>query len=692
MKHLAEGVLKHRRWVLTIFLAAALICALLATTVSVNYNLTDYLPKDARSTVALEVMNREFDQATPNVRAYIPNVSIAQALQYKRELAALEGVEDVLWLDDVADIYQPLETLDPETVDAWYQDNGALYTITVDKTDVIHATEKIRSVIGDAGAMSGEAVNSADAQKSTLNEVGKIMAFVVPMILLILFLTTKSWFEPVLFLITIGISIVINEGTNVIFGEISFITQATSAILQLAVSMDYAIFLLNRFAKLRAEKMEIHEAMRQAMIHSSSAILASAMTTILGFLALAIMKFKIGPDMGIVLAKGIVFSLLSVLFFLPALAMATHKLIEKTHHRSFLPSFRKFGRFSVRMGIPIALVAAILVVPCFLAQQNNSFIYGAEGMNSDDSRLRTDEALLNEKFGQFTQMVLMVPRGSWGAEKELNEALKEIPHITSIVSYTNTVGQEIPVGFLPEGQISNFISENYSRIILTADTPDEGDIAFETVEQVRDTAFSYYRDDYHLAGGSVNTYDMMETVTNDNRLVNWAAILGIGFVLLLTFRSLTIPLILLFTIETSIWINLSIPFFLNTQLNYIGFLVISAVQLGATVDYAILLAQRYLENRRTLLKWDAACQTVTDTAASILTSAGILTLAGIMIGVNSTNGVVSELGIVLGRGAALSAVMVLFFLPVMMILLDSVIQKTTLRLRLRKKEKNQSVK
>ncbi|HHY16852.1 MAG TPA: MMPL family transporter [Firmicutes bacterium] len=679
MSRLNDAILRHKNAIFFATLAAALLCAAAIPLVQINYSLSDYLPDHAPSTMALRVMENSFSDQVPNTNVYIPDVSIPEALTYKKHLEGVSGVSSVLWLDDVADIYQPLEMQDTETVEAWYKNSGALFLLTADTEDSVAIMEDIREIAGKDSILLGEAVNHATIQSVTMEEVSRIMFYVVPVVLLILLITTSSWFEPVLFLIVIGVAILLNEGTNLFLPDVSYVTQATSAVLQLAVSIDYAVFLLHSFARFREENIGTEEAMKKAMDESASAIAASAATTVFGFLALTLMNFKIGPNMGAVLAKGVVFSYLSVMVLLPVLAIRTTKLMDKTTHRSFLPSFDRFGKVVIRICMPLAGAVLLLMVPSFLAQRNNAFLYGSEGVHSEDSKIRADAEYVHGIFGEIQQMVLLVPDGDVVKESSLAAALKQVPNLTSVIAYSNTVGAQIPPEFLSEDQISQFRAEGYSRLILGASTSSEGEEAFALVKTVREIAKEYYGDTYHLLGQNVVNYDLKATISGDNLIVNAAAIIAIGVVLLITFRNIFIPLILLLTIEGAIWINLGIPYFTGSSLNYIGYQIISAVQLGATVDYGILFAQKYLNNRKSHSKYNAACMAVSDTSGSILTPASILATSGALLGVVSSNGVISQLGMILGRGAVISSGMVLFFLPALLILFDGAIQKTEIQ-------------
>lgn len=687
MRLLSEKIIKHKVIVLIAFIVATALSLLLSSGVKVNYDLMKYLPKNSPSTVALEVMEEAFDTAPPNLRVLIKDVTIPEALEYKDKISKVEGVKEITWLDDAESLDKPLELMEEKTLHSWYKDNNALFSAYLDSDDLKASLSEIRTIIGEKGAMSGDAVATNTAHESAGSEVKMMMLFIIPLILFILLITTSSWFEPVLFLTAIGVAIFINNGTNIIFGDVSFITQTSSSILQLAVSMDYSIFLLHRFAEYRSEGQNVKEAMAKAMEKSFSSILASGLTTVLGFAALIFMRFGLGPDMGVVLAKGIVFSLLSVMLLLPVMTIFTYKIIDKTHHRSFVPTFVGFGKLVPKLFIPVLCVIGILIVPSFLAQQENTFLYGSAAMTSDENTDVWKEGHeIDTLFGKGNQLVLMVPADDIGSQIELTRALKEIPEVTSITSYTETVGNTIPIEFIPGNVLNQLVSNGYSRMIINTNTDQENQHAFAVVNQIREISKEEYGDQYYLTGGSANVSDMKDTVTTDNKMVTLISVLGIGLVILLTFKSISIPIALVLAIEASIWINLSVPYFSGSSMAYIGFMIISSVQLGATVDYAILFANRYIENRGVLNKREAIMQTVSNTTASILTSASILSISGFVLGFISTNGVIGELGMLIGRGAALSAVMVLFLLPAILYYGDFLIQKTSLGLKFKSKK------
>ena len=673
MKKFYMSLVNHRKTMVMIFTMVFVVCLLLGNLVKVNYDINDYLPESSPSTVSLELMQEEFDGGIPNARIMISDVTIPEALEYKEKLEAVDGVTAVTWLDDVVSIFVPLSTLDTDTLETYYKDNNALFTVTIEEDRRIEAVSSIRELIGEDNAMTGSAVSTAISTTETVLEVNKISIFTVLFVLVVLVMTTNSWMEPLIVLIGLGLAIVINNGTNLIFGEISFVTNAAGSILQLAVSLDYSVFLLHRFEECRQENPDVKAAMTEALCKSTSSILSSGLTTVIGFLALVLMQFRLGPDLGLALAKGVAISLITVFVFMPSFILLTYKWLDKTRHKELLPKFDLFGKIVKKVTIPMVCIFVILIIPAYLASNANDYYYGSSNIFGSETQLGSDTALIESVFGKSDTYVLMVPVGDTATETELSQELNSLPQVTSIISYVDLAGAEIPLEYLDENTLSQLISKNYSRMVLSVDVPYEGEDAFSLVEQVRDIAQKYYSDTYYLAGEGVSTYDLMETVTDDMVKVNLMAIAAVFIVLLLSLRSISLPIVLVLSIETAIWINLSIPYFMDTPIFYIAYLIISSIQLGATVDYAILMTDRYKENREMMNKKAAVIQTISDVTVSILTSGSVLTVVGLLLGYITTNQLLGQLGIFIGRGAILSLIIVLFVLPGLLYLFDPLI-------------------
>lgn len=677
MEKFYRKVTAKPKLIIVLFIIFAVIGAVLRNFVSVNYDMNDYLPDDSRSTISLDVMNEEFDGGIPNARVMINNVTVPEALEYKSKISAVEGVSSVTWLDDSIDITEPLETADSKVVENYYKDNSALMSITIDEDHILDAVSEIRNIVGSDNKMEGSAVSTAVATESTVSEIAKIAAIAVAFVLFVLVLTTTSWAEPLIIMLGLGVAILINMGSNLIFGEISFVSNAAGSILQLAVSLDYSVFLLHRFEDSRKSISDPKGAMVDALCKSTSSILSSGLTTVIGFAALCLMRFKIGADLGLVLAKGVAISLITVFVFMPNFILIVYKLIDKSHHRKLLPNFNKFGKFVSRIMIPMTAVFVIIIAPTYLASNANSFYYGSSHIFGKETKLGSDTADIEKVFGKNDTYVLMVPNGDNQLQKKLSDKLKELPQVTDIISYVDTVGEEIPQEYLDNNTLSLLRSDNYSRMVISLDTDYEGKETFELVENIRSTAAEFYKDEYYLAGNGVSTYDLMDTVTSDMVKVNLIAIGAVFVVLLFTMKSISLPVILVLSIETAIWLNLSFPYFGGKSIFYIAYLIISSIQLGATVDYAILLTDRYLEYRKKMPKKQSIINTISSCSVSILTSASALTVIGFLLGFISTHGLLAQLGIFIGRGTLCSLGIVMFVLPGLLYLLDGVIRKTT---------------
>ena len=673
MERFYRGVVKNRKLVFAFFVILTVACIFLKDMVGVNYDLNDYLPEDAKSTVSLNVMEEEFTGGIPNARVMIRDVTIPEALEYKEKMEAVEGVTDVTWLDDSVSIEVPLEMMDDDVVETYYKDGNALFTVTIEEHHRISAVSDIRKIIGDDNAMTGSAVSTAVATTNTVSEIQKITVIAVLFVLLVLIITTKSWLEPLVVLTGLGVAIAINNGTNLLFGEISFVTNAAGSILQLAVSLDYSVFLMHRFEECRKEADNVHEAMVTALCKSTSSIASSGLTTVIGFMALVLMQFRLGPDLGLALAKGVAISLITVFLFMPALILMTYKLIDKTAHKSLVPDFHGVGKLVRKISIPMIALFIILIVPSYLASNSNSYIYGSSKIYGEGTTYGRDKKAIEQTFGKSDTYVLMVPEGDSATERKLSDELHTLPQVTDIISYVDTVGAEIPEEYLDSDTLSLLRSGNYSRLVIAVDAEYEGEKTFELVEQIRNIADKYYPERSYLAGEGVSTYDLMDTITDDMVKVNLLAIGAVFLVLLVTLKSVVASAILVVSIETAIWLNLTIPYFMNAPIYYIAYLIISSVQLGATVDYAILMTDRYRENREVLKKKDAVVQVIADVAVSILTSGSVLAVVGLLLGNMSTNKLLAQLGIFIGRGAIFSLVIVLFVLPGMLMVFDKMV-------------------
>lgn len=674
MDKISKLILERYRLVIIVFLFLTLLSGLLIPSVKINYNLQSYMPADASSIVSLDKMGEDFTEPIPNLRIAIKDVSIIDVLEYQEKIKAIPEVKLVLWMDRFTNTNIPIEIIDRDLLDNYYKEGVALLQVAVKTDNASDTLNKFKEILPENTAYTGQLVSEAAAQQSVSSEIKMITLFAVPVALLILILSVNSWIEPLIIFLTIGVAIVINMGTNIIFGEISFITQSVSGILQLAVSLDYAIFFLHEFAHQREINNNNDIAIENAIKISSSAVISSAMTTVFGFLVLVFMRFGIGKDLGLVLSKGIAFSLIAVVFFIPAIVKAMINIIYKTTHKPFLPDFTPLSKWIVKFRY-VFLVFVILAPIAFVAQASNDFTYGM-GEYQKGSIEEQDKRFIEEKFGENVQIVILLPKGDIAKENILINELKNIPKVKSIQSFTEEVDTAIPIEIAPENEIKSIVGSQYSRLIINTSSKTEGEEAFALLEQIRNTVENYY-DNFEMVGESVALEDMRNIIRKDNNIINFLAILSVAIVILINFKSISIPILLVLTIETSIWINLAVPYFTNTKLSFIGYLIISSIQLGATVDYAILYSSEYIEQRKKKPKKEAIIQTGARVYGSMIPPALILISAGFILKMISSVALVSELGSVLGRGAFLSLLMVMLLLPSVIYIFDGIIQKTS---------------
>lgn len=689
------GILRHRRAVIAGFALFTLLCALCIPFVHINYDLASYLPKETNSTQAIELMEEVYDTDLPNARLYAQGITLPEASLLATDLRDVEGVSEVLWLGDQVDIVQPLEVLDPNTTSAWMTDEGFLFQLTIDDASAAQALDEVRAVgyVHNASdvALSGDAVTLVDAQASTSTEVLYILLMAIVIIIVIISLTSESWFEWVIFLLVLAMAIIMNMGTNIVRGEISFITQICAAVLQLAVSMDYAIVVLHTFRRYQTDyPHDPIKAMAHAMHKGFSVVLSSAAVIFFGFLSLSVMSFLIGVDMGIVLAKGIFFSFFAVMFLMPCIILACLKPLKRFEHRPLLPSFDRFGNWCTKLMIPVSVIICVVAVPSFLGQGRTDFTYGAAGMTEADSQAGIEAQLIDDTFESSETWVMIVPEGQWADEKALVNDIETLPKVKNVVSYVTAVSERVPTEMAPESQLSQLISGGYSRIVIQTTLNASTGTDYDMVETVRELGASYYGENTYLAGTQVSEFDLKTTTNEDSSRVKLFSIGAIALVLMLMFRSFSIPLIVLLPIEISIWINLSIPYFTGQSINYIGYLVLDAVQLGASVDYAIIYTREYLEQRKKFAPLEAARTSISKSAITIMTSALILTIAGLSIFFIASNTIISEIGMLVGRGAFISMLMMFTLLPLLFVLCDWIIRHTSLGLKFSAPNKNRT--
>lgn len=674
---LPDLILEKSRAIEKLFILLVILSVIAAPFVEVNYDLTEYLPDTVQSKQGLDLMEEKFGYPG-TARVMIEDVTLYQAKLYKDELEAVDGVDQILWLDMGTDVYSSSSFIDSSDIADYYKDRSAVMDVTFAEGDTSKKTseaiDEMMEILGDKGYFTGPAVQNKSLEENVSREMNMILALGVLMIFLILCITTNSWFEPILYLTIMGVAIIINKGTNIFLGRISFLTDSVSAVLQLAVSMDYSIFLIHAYTREKQKGIEQRQALRNAIDEALRSIFASSLTTIVGFIVLAFMKFSIGFDMGIVLAKGIVVSLFTVVLFMPAMILRTMSLIERTAHRPFLPDFEGLSQKIYKIRWAVLIFVAVIIIPAYTAQGMNSFLFGNEAVgDSEGTKVYEDEQVINEKFGRSNLMIALIPNTSMVTEKAFADEVESLPYTKSVTSMAGTLPAGIPESFLPRSVTDLLHKEDYARILIYVRSKGESPLAYQCSDEIQEIMKRYYPENSYLVGTTPSTQDIETTITKDYARVNAMSLIGVFLVVMFSFKSLIIPVIIMIPIEVAVFINMAVPYIVGDTLIFMGYIIVSSIQLGATVDYAILTTSNYLECRREAGKEQAVIMALKRTIPAVLTSGSILTVAGYMVYKISSVAAIGDLGHLIGRGAWMSMVLVLTLMPAFLALFDHIL-------------------
>ena len=566
-----------------------------------------------------------------------------------------------------------------ESIEDYYKDGCAVMDVTFDEGDTsaktAQAIEQMQAITGEKGYYVGMAVQTKSLTENVESEMSLILTVAVIMIFAVLCITTNAWSEPFLFLLVMGVAILLNRGTNIFIGTVSFLTDNVAMVLQLATSMDYSIFLLDAFSREREGGLSEEEAMVRAVDDAINSIFASSLTTVVGFLALVSMKFTIGFDMGLVLAKGIVFSLLTVVFFMPAMILKFASMNERTRHRRFLPDFQGLSRRIYKARYASLALMLLLVPPAYVAQGMNTYLYGNSAVGaSEGTKVYADDQVIVNTFGRSNMLLALYPNTSSVREREMTEAIEALPYVKSVTSLAGTLPEGIPEEFLPQSLTGELHTQDWCRMLIYIRTKSESSQAFACTQELEEILTGYYPENSYLVGETPSTRDIRDTITEDNTRVNMLSLLGVFLVVMASFRSLVVPVLVIIPIEAAIFLNMAVPYLAGDTMVYMGYIIVSSIQLGATVDYAILLANNYAACRKKIPdKREACIQALSLSCTSIFTSGTIIVLAGYIIHFISSTAAIGDLGHLIGRGGLYSMVLVLTVLPALLVLFDRIV-------------------
>lgn len=754
MHRLSEAIVDKRYWIFAVVAGLIVFSLFSMSWVEVENDLTSFLPDKSDSKAGVDIMMDEFT-LYGTAQVMVANITLEKANEISEMLQKIEGITIVDFAEDKAHYNNASACY---TVNMAYPQNDVRCEETLDqiKLSLADYDTYISSDIGNPmGAILDE-------------EIGLIIIMAGIMILAMLLITSKSVIELPIIMISFGTAMVINMGTNFIFGKISFVSNSVTSLLQLALSLDYAVILINRFRD-ESKRLPLREAVVEALTHAVPEVFGSSLTTIGGMAAMACMQFKLGPDMAINLIKAIFLAMLSIFFVMPGMLMLLGPALLKTQHKSLIPDMSFIGKFAYKTRKVIPPIFLIIIIAALIVSSACPFAYGYSDLES--SKLNEQslaKKMITDNFGSVNMIALLVPSGDYEKEAQLLAELEARDEVASTMGLANTVAmdgytladsltprqfselagldyelaeivyaayaasnedfgslisdlstykvplidmflfvvEQIDSGLVSlEGEQAEMLSsakvmmssakdmmvgENYSRMVIYLDMPEDNDATFAFIDEMKSIASSYYDGaDVYAIGGATTAKDFKESFVLDNVVVTAVSIITVLLVLLLSFKSVALPVILIAVIQGAIWISYSIPTLLNTPLFFLGYIIISAIQMGANIDYAIVIATRYNEVKHKMSKRDAIIETMNFAFPTVITSGAIMSITGILIGNMSSEATIASLGGNLGRGTIVSIILVLFVLPQLLLISDKLVDKTSFTF-FKKKEKKQA--
>lgn len=648
----------------------------------INYDVLTYLPEDIETMQGQEIMTNDFGIGAFSM-LMVDGMEDKEIVKLKEKVEKVDGVENVLWYDSLADISVPQSMLPSKLYDEYNTEDGTMMAVFfkdgTSSDETMKAITEIRKVTGKQCFLSGMSAIVEDTKELAEKETPLYVLIAVALSALVLAITMESIFVPVLFLLSIGIAIVYNLGTNVFFGEISYITKALAAVLQLGVTMDYSIFLMHSYQEQQVRyNGDKERAMAHAISQTFSSVIGSSVTTVAGFIALCFMSFTLGKDIGIVMAKGVIFGVLVCVTVLPSMILCCDKLIEKTKHKPLLPDIGRISDKVTKRYVIYVVAFVILMFPAIYGNNHTGVYYNLDESLPKDLPSVIANTKLKEDYNMNTTHMILVDSSVAGSDvKKMSQEIEKVDGVKWVLGLDNLVGSGVPADMLPESVTGMLKNDKYQLLMVNSTYKVATDKVNKQIEQI-DKIMDKYDKGAMLVGEGPLTKDLINITDTDFKRVS-AVSIGIVFVIiLLLFRSITLPVILVGVIEFAIFVNMGIPFYTGTKLPFVASIVIGTIQLGATVDYAILMTTRYLrERRRGVGKFDAITTAHKFSAQSIIVSALSFFAATIGVGLYSNIDMISSLCILMARGALISMAVVVFILPSLFMVFDKIIIRTS---------------
>ena len=692
-----KAVVKHR--ILILILTAALLVPSVFGMIGtrVNYDMLTYLPEDIDTVIGQNELLKDFNKGafTFHIFEDMPNKDVAAL---KQQVEQVEHVDTVLWYDSLADLSVPMELLPEKVYKAFNSDHSTMMAVFFDSgtsEDVtMDAVTQIRSICGKQCFVSGMTALVVDLKDLCEQEEPIYVALAVALACVAMLLFLDGWLIPFVFLASIGAMILLNLGTNFFLGEISYITKALSAVLQLAVTMDYSIFLWNSYNEQRTHIEDKNEAMATAIHATLTSVIGSSVTTISGFIALCFMSFTLGRDLGIVMAKGVLLGVLGCVTVLPSMILVLDKPLQKTKHRSIIPDMRSFSKKLVKIFPVFLVVFALLITPAFYGYEKASdeVYYNMGQCLPEDMNYVIANSKLQEDFDiASTHMVLVDADLSPKSVKSMINDMEQVDGVKYVLGLESVVGSRVPQEILPDSIKSILESDRWELLLINSEYAPASDAVNEQISSLSAILKSYDSTGM-LIGEAPCLKDMIETTDHDFAVVTAVSMLAIFVIILLVEKSLTLPVILIAVIELGIFINLGLPHYLGQSMAFITPICISTIQLGATVDYAILMTTRYKAERASgKSKRDAVSIALSTSTPSIIVSGMGLFAATFGVAVYSDIDIISSMCMLMARGAIVSMLCVLLILPALLMLCDGLIRHTTLGMKVKAEKEVESL-
>ena len=746
---LATFIVNKRKAIEILFVLAIIYSVLCINKVQVNQDITSYLPADSETRQGLSIMDEQF-MTYGSAKVMLANVTFNQADSLVDSLENVDGVKEVAF-DDSSDHFKGTNALFDIT-----------FSGTSDEQVSKDALNSVKDILADYDVYVSTEVGSEESSAESLaKDMNIILVLAVVVIVAVLLLSTKAYLQIPVLLITFGVAAILNMGTNYWFGTISSITNSIAVVLQLALAIDYAIILCDRFME-EHETLDAEEAVKVALSKAIPEISSSSLTTISGMVAMMFMQFRLGYDMGIILVKAIILSLISVFFLMPGVLLIFAKGIDKTHHKCYVPKITIVGKFANKTKYIIPPLFIICLVFAFMKSNNCQYIYDTSSIvSAKKSESKIAQETIEETFGASNQLVVMVPKGDYESEHKVVKKLQNLDYVTSALALSNVsindeyvltdklsprqfselVGidrevvevlymayaynqeqygpvvtgiddYDVPIIdmflFLYDQYKEGYVTldsnldeklttlydtlhdaqlqlqgSDYSRLVLNISLPVEGQETYDALEEIRGIAAQYYsKDSVILVGNSTSDHDLESSFASDNIIISVLTALFVMIILFFTFQSAGLPVLLVLTIQGSIWINFAVPSIEGQTVFFIAYLIVSAIQMGATIDYAIVISNRYLQLKQQMPLKEAITETLNQSFPTIFTSGSILTCAGFLIGEIASDATVASIGVALGRGTLISIILVLFVLPQILLMGDIIIEKTALTMNI----------